>query len=200
MATLLQIDPGAYSLVTSNQDWPGGPFLQYSGQTFTVPAGKIWTLSGYQMYVSAIPTAETWSCKLALCGAQSGVPDLTNILSESVRTQDMNEGAGAYWAGVSLRVLTAGVYAVALWDLQPGSAFPDFDPLTVSSGGGSGYTGGAAYQWQTETGKWTVQTGNDAAIIITGVESDAPFAPPVGGPTKRRLVACANNKLWYEDV
>lgn len=61
--------------------------------------------------------------------------------------------------------------------------------------GGSGYTNGKGYSYVILDDEW-VDDDADYAFKLYG----NMFAPPKGGPTKKRLVAVAKDTLWYEDV
>ena len=203
MATLLEIASVTDTVAIANMDFSlYGPVWD-GAQTFTVPAGKVWTLTGFGAYVTLIPTASTWSCKFSLCGTSGGEPDLSNILSEFVVSDSAHYDVNTYWTSTSLRVLTEGVYAVVVWGMTPLAEFPERNQLTLGGSGVGGlYSGGTAWnRYSGGSGDWEPEASSvDAAIIITGTESDAPFTPPVGGPTKKRLIACANDKFWYEGI
>lgn len=62
----------------------------------------------------------------------------------------------------------------------------------------SEYSGGEAYVYD---GSWSISgDAADMCFVINGETGPAPFTPPLGGPTKKRLIAVAHNRFWYEDI
>jgi len=99
-------------------------------------------------------------------------------------------------------VLPAGVYAFVLTT----SYAVGFDSLLIRSkeiDTPDPYSGGIACI-EVDDGGWQpveVEGVNyhDILFAISGTAaSDYVFVPPLAGPTKKRLIAVANNKIWYE--
>ena len=101
-------------------------------------------------------------------------------------------------------VLSAGTYAMVFTVSSSAGA----DALLIRNReveSPNPYTGGAAFVEIDDSSWQPAETEgvnyNDLLFTISGTAvASYVFIPPVGGPTKRRLVACADNKLWYEDV
>lgn len=54
---------------------------------------------------------------------------------------------------------------------------------------------GTTYYWRVDAANEYGGTTGDVWSFTALV-----FDPPAGGPTKRRLIACADDRFWYEDI
>lgn len=177
MATLLSIpgtNPGSGA---SNAQFGSTTIVFDSAQTFTVPAGKQWVLESFGIHIGpTLPEQPVWSVKISLCRTVDGLPDLDNVLSEVVCTQDDHPEADSYWTANSGWTLSEGLYAIVLWGMTPVVVDPPgVYGISICSTGVNSYAGGSVFYRSTyESGNWTERVENfDDDIIVTGTEETA---------------------------
>ena len=216
MAVLLEQashTPTSYSCYyTDPYDGAAGPGYDRGvswAQTFTIPYGVTWTISSVGMWLTETLTG-AYTYTMQLLGTVGGVPDPTNVIATVGFSSAGITGSDYFKLAAPYGDFTAGTYALVL--LYPVALMPGTEGVVnwgastadeYADGGTYGYFHGDFFapapsafdEWV----EYPSATG-DMSFIIEGTATAAPFTPPVGGPTKRRLVACANDKFWYEGI
>jgi hypothetical protein len=169
-------------------------------QTFTVPAGYKWTLSNIR--IAAVETGSVSLITGEIVGTTTEgsdiIPDESDLKDTIIRTAVTGDLDFPFPT-----VLTAGTYAMVFTV----SHSDGFDSLLLRSKEVSSpdpYAGGIACI-EIDDGGWAKVeiegAYHDLLFIISGVQEELyVFTPPEGGPTGKRLIACANNRFWYEDI
>ena len=128
---------------------------KWNAQTFAVPAGQTWHLTGFEVLLSKYNSNFAGDITCMLCGTAAGTPDQTNILDLTIIPSDgVPVSPTSAWISFSSSwTLTAGTYAIILvaslsvssciWyskfsgvDPYPGGKYWD----NANSGGWNSYT------------------------------------------------------------
>jgi hypothetical protein len=167
-------------------------------QTFTLGRPALLTSITLKIFRNGSPS----TCSITVRDTTDGEPNDTIEGTVGFNGDTITADTAGEWVDIPMPIpLAAGTYSV---QLNANGVIADEDNTLhwrVDSSSAT-YAGGAAFHAEISAyGEYVEFAGQDFLFKINGAwTGPAPFTPPEGGPTGKRLIACANNRFWYEDI
>lgn len=129
-------------------------------------------------------------------GIAAGAPDGVDIITETFDGDALTADTSGEWKSITISPIAALTSGTSYALLIEGNSCDASNKVMWINSGGQDNDANAWGLSSSNNGSSYIQTGSYEPLFKLYDD----FTPPVGGPTKKRLIAVAGSALWYEDI